>query len=438
MTINLKNLPEKPGVYLFKDRRGEVIYVGKAVSLRHRVSSYFQKNILSPKTKLMIERSDEVFFIPVNYELEAILLEAHLIKKHQPFFNERAKDDKHPLYIKITKEDEYPRVFLVRREQEAGAIYFGPFPSTQTVKRVLKLLRSIFSFDTQRKLGNRPCFWSHIGLCNPCPSRIITLPEKQKLQAKRLYRRNINNLISVLSRKTTSVRENLMSLMHKVAKNEEFEQAARLRNQIAKLDYITGPYITISSFLENPNLVEDIRAEETQSLYKELSTHLRFRRFPSHIECFDASHTSLSSPTVGMATFINGNPEKSLYRRFRMKGKLAPSIGRGDDLAFLEEALRRRFAHTEWQNPDLVVIDGGKFQVGRAREVIHELGLNIPVIGLVKPLDNVVIPKKEGFVILHLKNKPALHLLERARDEAHRFSRAYHFILRKKAQFSTS
>lgn len=423
-------MPVKSGVYIFRGRKNEILYLGKANNLKVRVASYFRnKETLGPKTSFLVSRIHKIDYILADGELEALLLEASLIKTHQPFFNTRAKDDKHPLYIKITLGNEYPRIFTVRREEEPGSIYFGPFPSSQTVKQVLRLLRSIFPFDTQKTIGKRACFWSHLGLCNPCPSWIQTLPRNLKIKEKARYRKNIRHLVAVLSRKTDKVKKFLTREMLKKAREENFEEATLIRNQLSKLDYITKPRLSISSFLENPNLVSDIRSQELKALYESLGGHLNLKSPPRRLECFDASHTAISSPTVGMVTFINGEPEKSFYRRFRIKKEGI------DDLAFLEEALTRRFTHKEWGLPDLLVIDGGKTQVGRAREVMKKLRIKLPVIGIVKPFDNLVIPKKQGFLILHLKETPALHLLERLRDEAHRYALSYHRKLRAKNLF---
>ncbi len=402
--------------------------MGKALNVRARVTSHFQKNTAEEKERLLGQYTKKVEVIPVTSELEALLLEAYLIKTNQPPFNTRAKDDKHPLYIKITRSDEYPRVFTVRREEEKGAVYFGPFPKSATVKQVLRFLRSIFPFDTQKTIGKRPCFWAHIGLCNPCPSYIEKLPSKEKLKSKAHYRRNIRMLVSVLLRKTAKVKQDLTREMKKLGNEERFEEAAQVRDQLTRLEYITREYRSVSSFLENPNLAADIHKNESHTLSELLASHLKGVKLNlNRIECFDASHTATINPTVGMATFVDGEPDKNFYRKFRIRGKVI------DDLSFLEEALRRRFHHKEWGLPDLVVIDGGKTQTKRARRVMRELQVRVPIVGLVKPFDNLVIPHKDGFQVLRVKDRAALFLLQRLRDEAHRFAGAYHRTLRSRA-----
>lgn len=430
----LKGLPNSPGVYLFKNAGGEVLYVGKAINVKKRVSSYFVKNLVSGKTAVLVKRIVGIETIPVTSELEALLLEASLIKKYKPFFNTIAKDDKHPLYIKITESETYPRIFLVRCQDMSGktrgksATYFGPFPSSQTVKKVLSMLRSIFPFDTQKNIGKKPCFWSHIGFCDPCPSWIESLlSEEKKVQITR-YRKNLKNIVDILSRKTGRVREGLIREMTELSRVEHFEEAQVIRDQIRWLDYVTHPYQGSASFLENPNLVVDIREEESGALAQLLrGKGVKIGKEIHRIECFDASHTGMALPTVGMATFIDGEPVKNLYRRFKIKREKSQ-----DDLSFLEEALTRRLKRADWGMPDLLIMDGGRTQVGRARDVLKKLGIKIPLVGIVKPFDDIVVPHQDGFQIIKPRSGPALRLLQRLRDEAHRFSRAYHFNLRNK------
>lgn len=321
---------------------------------------------------------------------------------------------------------------MVRKQDTKDSMYFGPFPSTKTVKDILQLLRQIFPFDTQNRIGKRLCFWSHIGLCNPCPSAIEKLNDSEKKFQKTKYKKNIRNLIAVLSRKTDRVKNQLNKEMKIYSKLLRFEDAAKIRDQLAKLDYITREYTNISSFLENPNLIRDLHEEESEELTDILSKCFKNLKKISRIECFDASHTAMSSPTVGMITFVNGESDKNYYRRFKIKKQ-----GSIDDLAFLEEALTRRFSHKEWGKPDLLVIDGGKTQLRRALAVLKKFKINQPTIGIVKPYDNIVIPHKGGFLIVIVKNQHALHLLQRVRDEAHRFAKKYHQALRSKRVYLT-
>lgn len=404
--------------------------MGKAKNLKIRAASHF-KNKTSQKEILLALKTQKVEHFIVESEFEALLLETHLIKKYQPFFNERAKDDKSPLFIKVTVKEEFPRVFLVRRENEKENFYFGPFPSSLAVRQILRILRGIFPFDNQKKLGKKPCFWSHLGLCHPCPSVIKLLPRTQKAKEKRKYRRNIRNLVAILSGKSNLVCKKLTGEMQKAAKNKNFEEAGRLRDQIAKLNYLYQIPQPALAFLENPTLIEDLRKKERRELYFLLKDYLKLKKLPTRIECFDASHTALTSPVVGMVTFLDGEPEKNLYRRFKIKKEKS-----ADDLAFLEEALTRRFNHEEWGTPDLLIIDGGKNQVGRAQEVLKNLKISLPVVGLVKPFDDLVLLHNHVFLILPVRGGPAKRLLQRLRDETHRFALSYHRRLRTTALFT--
>ncbi|MBI4029440.1 MAG: GIY-YIG nuclease family protein [Candidatus Blackburnbacteria bacterium] len=423
------NLSQGPGVYIFKNPANEVIYVGKSVNVRERVYSHLRAK--GTKSQDIAHEAVGVSTIPVLSELEALLLEAELIKKYLPKYNSAAKDDKHPLYIKITKE-EFPKVTLARREEGAGR-YFGPFPSSTTVKNVLRQIRKIFPHCSQKRIGKRGCFYSHLGLCNPCPSLVKGGLTANAGQEKSEYRANIRRIVTLLSGKTKRLEKQLLGEMKAASLRENFEAAARIRDQLRQISYITRPYERPKAYLENPNLVSDIRQEEIKTLSNVLSPHHPSLVTLHRIECYDVAHTGGKDTTCSMVTFIDGEPEKQLYRRFKIK-----KVKGVDDFASLSEALTRRFSHlADWGKPDLIVVDGGKGQVSAALEVLalHLRGGSvIPTIGLAKRLEEIVIPLQNGkFQVLLLgRNNPAVKLLQRLRDEAHRFARAYHFKLRLK------
>ncbi|OGY09104.1 MAG: hypothetical protein A2782_00075 [Candidatus Blackburnbacteria bacterium RIFCSPHIGHO2_01_FULL_43_15b] len=429
------NLPHGPGVYIFKNPANKAIYVGKSINVRERVYSHLHAH--GTKSQEIVQDASAVSSIPVLSELEALLLEAELIKKYLPRYNSSAKDDKHPLYIKITKE-EFPKVTVARREEGAGR-YFGPFPSSSTVKAVLRQTRRVFPYCSQRRLGKRGCFYSHLGLCNPCPNLVKSEPEKSE------YRANIKRIIALLSGKTKRLEKQLLGEMTAASLREDFEAAARIRDQLRQISYITKPYEKPKAYLENPNLVSDIREEELRTLQDILSTYHPSLGTIHRIECYDVAHTGGKNTTCSMVTFINGEPEKNYYRRFRIQ-----KVKRADDYGALKEALSRRLKHLEdWGKPDLIVVDGGKGQVSASLEAVNQassLGgvprppgrwdryatFGIPVIGLAKREEELVIPTREGgFNVIALgKGSPTTKLLQRMRDEAHRFARAYHFKLR--------
>jgi len=418
----------KPGIYFLKDKTGKIIYIGKSINLQKRLSYYFTNfSRLGPKTKALVSQTEEVEFIFVESEIEALLLEARLIRQHLPRFNSRSKDDKRPLFIKITDE-ELPRVLVSRKKQPEKGIFFGPFPSTKTVKQVLRFLRKIFPFCSCLGDKKRPCIYAHIGLCQPSPRIITSLsPEEKKHQVK-IYRKNIKNLIRFLRGGKNQLIIRLENEMKKAASHQEFEKAATLRDQIRGIRYVTQSFCSPKHYLENPNLFADRRREEKTALAKIMKeTGLIFKNPPTRIEAFDISGFAGKKTTGSMVVFINGEPEKDLYRRFKIMKK------HQNDPAMIKEILTRRLAHPEWGSPDLILVDGGKGQVAAAKKAILQNKKNIPVIGLAKREEKIIIPQEKGFFTLRLpRTSPALHLLQRLRDEAHRFALSYHRLLRQK------
>lgn len=427
-----KSLPKNPGVYLFKDKTGNVLYIGKSINLYERVLSHTKATF--GKSQKFSQLTHGISYIPVISEFEALLLEAHLIKKHIPAFNTSAKDDKHPLYIKITKSEKYPRVLTSRKEDNLPHkdIYFGPFPSTTTVKQVLKQIRKIFPYCNQKPQVKKACFYSHLGLCNPCPGEIEkTESSKEKQALQKLYKKNNKQILMLLQGKTNTLQKKLQKEMQEAARKERFEKASSIRDQLQKLKIITQPYNKTKDYLENPDLFFDKRKEEKTALYKILRPFFPNLTIPERIECLDVSHTGGQSATCSLVTFINGEPDKNFYRRFKIR-----SLKTKDDFAMLTETIKRRTKHfKDWGKPDLVLIDGGKGQVSAVKQALESENVNIPVIGLAKRYEEVVIPQPfpTNFKIFKLSRaNPALHLLQRLRDEAHRFARAYHFKLRLK------
>lgn len=440
----ITKLPESPGVYIFSDAAHMPIYVGKAKNLKARVRSYLNTTIAG-KTAQMI--SDTKFFskISVNSELEALLLEAKLVKKYQTKYNSALRDDKHPIYIKITDE-KYPRVLTARKQD---AHFLGPFPATTNVSSVLKLLRRIFPFS-QHKLGKRGCLYSQIGLCNPCPNEIERIKNaKEKYQLLQEYRGNIKYIKAILSGRFSFVRNSLIKLMHEYSQEENFEMAKVVRNQITQLDYITQPVIPVSNYLKNPNLLDDIREGEVAELRQYISKYIRLPKTLRRIECYDVAHLAGYNPTASMVTFIDGEAEKTLYRHFRIHlpaGKAGQKKGKSDTDSMYEVAERRAKYLSNWGAADLIIVDGGKAQVTAFLKVFSEY--RIPVIGLAKREEKLVIPiqrndlsthrfiskayKDKVFIERIVPRGPAKNLVVRIRDEAHRFARRYHHKLLQK------
>jgi len=412
-----KNLPATPGVYLFKNAKGDILYIGKAANLKRRVSSYFLRSADSRIEKLVSEIK-KIDYEKTESVLEALILESKLIKKYQPPFNIREKDDKSFLYVEITRE-KFPRVLLMRGREwkkpkqsyEAKPRIFGPFTSASSIREALKILRRIFPFNVHppEKIGkfSRPCFDYEIGLCpGICISAI----------SRKDYLKNIRNIKLIFQGKKSKVIKNLEQEMEKAGKNLEFEKAAKIKKQIFALKHIQDTAL--------------IR-EESGIMNYESGRSLR-------IEGYDVSNIFGTSAVGAMVVFTNVNrvkrqkraaaansrdafePAKNEYRKFRIR-----TIQKSDDVGMLKEVLHRRLAHWDWPLPDLILIDGGKGQVNAAKGVLEEAGFKIPIIGLAKGLK-----RKKNELVGIAPAWASQKTLISVRDEAHRFAISYHKKLR--------
>lgn len=416
-------LPDKPGVYLYRDGEKKVIYVGKAINLKNRVRSYFQSTEkLGPKTEALVASIDAMEYIEVESEFEALLLEAELIKRYKPRYNIVLKDDKSYLYIKITTNEEIPRISTARRENLEGVTYFGPFPSAATAKNVLKTIRKIFPYRSCKTLPKTPCLFYHIKLC-PAPCA-------QYVSADH-YRNMIDQIILFLEGKRKVIERDIEKQITSAADELRFEDAARLKKQYDDLRYITQSFRRPEDYIENPNLKEDERLKTLEELRDALKEHLLLPTVPQRIECYDISNTQGKQAVGAMVVFANAEPDKREYRKFKIRTKDTP-----DDFSMMREVLKRRF-NNEWALPDLIVIDGGKGQLQIAHDVLNEIGLNLPVISLAKRLEEIFVKVENEFVSIQLpRRSPALRMLQYIRDEAHRFGITFHRTLRAKKTFS--
>jgi len=428
MEEKLKELPQSPGVYLFRNKKKQVIYVGKSVHLRSRVRSYFQKNTLDIKILRMVKHISSVDHVVTNTELEALILEAYLIKSYKPFFNSMLKDDKRYLYIKITTNEEYPRILTSRKEDDPACVYFGPYPSSRAVVDVLKIIRKVFPYCTQGGSEKRRCFYAHLLLCNPCPADIQKLTREEKDKQKRKYRRNIKNIIDILSGKGKKVKKRLEILMKYYAVKEEYEQAGEAKRQLFQLNYISKYQSQgIRKYLDSVDQ-DDNKLSAGEDLIQILKPFYPLTEI-SRIEGYDISNTQGKNPTGSMVVFENSEPSKKNYRRFKITGGNTP-----DDPKMMSEMLERRLRHVEWTYPDVLMVDGGKPQVGAAFTLLNKLNIKIPVVGLAKRFEKLVIMDKGKLKELEIPlTSSALQLLQRLRDEAHRFANTYHKKLRAKS-----
>ncbi|MBI2048909.1 MAG: UvrB/UvrC motif-containing protein [Parcubacteria group bacterium] len=426
-----KRLPDAPGVYFFLGKRKksqgpslrlfihsrEVLYIGKAGSLRDRVRSYFARDIVEARgagIEQMVEKAEDIAYEKTDSVLEAVLLEAELIRKYQPKYNVREKDDKSFNYVVITKE-EYPRVLTIRgRELVAMKISnlksyilnpkytFGPFPQGGTLREALAIIRKIFPYRDAKCKPNqgRPCFNWQIGLC---PGVCVGAVSKKE------YAKTIRNISFLFKGKKKSLLATLVRDMRAAAKAREFERAMKLRNTIFSLKHI-----------QDVSLIKRERTPfesnfESNYIYGRSSVYKvgRIRR----IEAYDVAHISGKEIVGVMVTIYGGEPDKSAYRKFKIRTVLS-----SNDTAALKEVLERRLTHAEWPFPDLIVIDGGKAQMNIAARVLKESGLETPVVGVVK--DERHRPKHI------IGNEEARKEFENeillANSEAHRFAIGYH------------
>lgn len=413
--MNLANLPENSGVYIFKDKYQVPIYVGKAVNIKKRVKNHFGLKKSNAKEQLLVERTASIDSIVVDSEIEALILEANLIKNHQPLFNSQLKDDKDYIYIKIT-DDEFPKVVAARkRDLTDTREFFGPFPSSSKVRTTLKFLRRVFPYSNCKPNQRRPCLYFHLGLCPGVCAGIITNKD---------YRTNIRKVVLFLKGERQKIINDLEKQLKTASKKLEFEKAAVIQNQIESINYIIKPSRNFEHF--EPDL-ESIRNMEMEELAKEIN----LAKTPKRIECYDISNIHGKDATGSMVVFTNGMADHSEYRRFKIK-----TVVGINDTAMMAEVVERRLKN-DWPVPDLIVVDGGKGQLNAAFAVLRRLGKEIPIISLAKRLEEIYLPGSPKPLKLSRQNK-ALRLIQRLRDEAHRFAINYHRKLRSKRFLTAS
>ncbi|MCR4324203.1 MAG: GIY-YIG nuclease family protein [Candidatus Curtissbacteria bacterium] len=409
-------LPDEPGIYKFYDDEGKLLYVGKSVSLKKRVSSYFANKNLGPKTDLLVKKIRSIDHIKVFSEFEALLLEAELIREHKPFFNIEAKDDKSPIYIKITN-DPIPLVTLVRKEKPSRKNFVvGPFPSIKVTKEILRIIRRIFPY-CHHKNPKKPCLYVHLGLC-PYPY--------QSEEAKAEYFKNIRRIKKLLKGNIKSLIRDLTHEMTAYAKAQQFEKAQDIKKKIERLQYLTTTYHAPQEFLQNPALVDDL----SLTRLKDLQEVLELPKIPKRIECYDIANISGKLATGSMVVFVNGKVAKDQYRRFKIKFTHKPN-----DYEMHREVLARRFKN-DWPLADVMIIDGGRGQLNAALSIAIKYKIkSVKIIGLAKRLEEIYTQDKVLPISLP-KESPARQLVQALRDEAHRFANTYHRLLRSKDMIS--
>lgn len=544
----IKSIPKKPGSYIFKDKNGRILYIGKAKNLQNRVKSYWQKSArLEASKQIMVRRVCSIETIVTKNEVEALLLEASLIKQHRPAFNVVLRDDKFYVYLKINLKDDFPTVQIVRRVLKDGSKYFGPYTSTAAVKDALRLVRRIFPYKNCSNPPEKPCLGFHIKRCLGHTAEGVTKKEYQEI---------IKNVISFLEgRNTKIILKNLQQQMTKASGAQNYERAARLRDQIhsierliekqdvysqkdesqdifglarnsqravisllqirggkllAKDDYVLDKTAKldsteiVSSFLAQyysqaqqfpREIITPCKPEEQSLLTKitkaqitipqrgrklrltkmalanashklaslsweeegkerlaeksleELAEIVKSKSKLSRIEAFDISNIQGNHAVGSMVVFRNGRHDKSQYRKFKIQ-----TVRGANDTAMMKEVLERRFSNlhksriiptgkvrdkSNWPKPDLILLDGGKPQLSSGLSVLKILGLKIPIIALTKRCEEIFIPNRKMPIILS-SNSPALKLIQRIRDEAHRFAVQYYRTSHGKASISSA
>ena len=523
----LKTLPEKPGVYIMKDAAGKIIYVGKAIILKNRVRQYFRSNKNhSAKVKAMVAKIVDFETIVTASEVEALILECNLIKKHRPRYNICLKDDKSYPYLKLTLAEKFPRVFVTRQLEKDGSKYFGPYTNGFAVKETLELLRKLFPLRTCQNFPARPCLEFQIGRClAPCVNKIsvenysalVKAVEKfleghtaavekdletkmtaaaetlnfemaakfrdvllavRKISEKQKIVTDAGNLDAVgLARLNSEVCAQIFFIRDgKVTGRESFllNGAADESNEKAVAEFLKQYYSSTKiaaeeillpvnladedlkilsewlnvkitepkrgvkfsliematenakKFLEEKAARADLKNAQTVGAVVELQKYLNLQKLPRRMECFDISHFQGAETVASMVVFENGAPDKKSYRRFKIRS----TEGKPDDFLSMREVTERRYGKGE-NLPDLIVIDGGIGQLNSALEIIRGLGLEVPVVGLAKQFELIFVEGISEPVELP-RGSQSLYLMQRIRDEAHRFAITYHRKLRRK------
>jgi len=401
--LDLKNLSTSPGVYIYKNSDNKIIYVGKAINLKKRVSQYFHsKSALGPKTKSLVSKITKIDHIPVKSEVEALVLEASLIKQYKPKYNSQLSDDKNYIYICITKEA-YPRIFSAPKTKisDIKVDTYGPFPDSSSVRFILKTLRSVFPFRTFKKIHPRNCLYCHLGFCPGSAPDLIQ------------YKKTIKKIKMILNGSSKKLIEKLQQDMYLYSSQENYSLALLRKKQIESLAYITNSWKNITNLTASIDLPQD----KYLSALNELKSLFGLPKI-DRIEAYDISNSSHFF--VGsMVVFQKSVIDHSQYRQFKIKTKNSP-----DDQHMMAEVISRRLPHTNWQYPQIILVDGGIPQVAAVYPLL--VNMNIYLIGLAKKEETIVTYNGNNFGQISLpKYSNALRLLQSLRDEAHRFANRY-------------
>ncbi len=434
----MKRLPAGPGVYFFKNAAGEIIYVGKAAVLKNRVRQYFRAGRPHDlKTAALTAEIAGIDWLVTETEADALFVESEQIKRYKPRYNILLRDDKSQIYVRLPMREAYPALSFTRYPLDDGARYFGPYQNGLAVNRALRFLRRSFPYSTHQTMPARLCLHYHLGLCPGVEARKISSPA---------YKASLRKLIRYLKGERSQLIRELETEMKAAARARRFEEAAQARDKLRNLKQLQNQVV----FKDQEFL--DISKDHALA---GLSRLLGLPAPPRRIEGYDISHLQGSDNVASMVVATNGLIDKSQYRKFKL------GVPGNNDFAHMREVLTRRFntVHGDWPRPDLLLIDGGKGQLSAAIEALDSHGLKIPVIGLAKRSEQIVIhaersgvrlspqaPEDAGgeraliqssgdFQLVNLpRNSHIVKLLQRIRDESHRFAVSYHSSLRRVRQ----
>ncbi len=458
-------IPHKTGVYLFKDKSRKILYIGKATNLKERAKNHFQQP--SFQDNLFIKKVVKIGYIKTNSEIEALILEANLIKKHQPKFNIIWRDDKNYFFVGITREN-FPCIFITHQiklktiNYKLETDFVGPFVDGKALKETLKILRKIFPFRSCNIIPKRPCLWYQLSRCpSPCllKSNLGSQLPSAKIKIKNECQKNAKNIMKIIQRGKSQVINNLKREMKVAAKTQNFEKAAKIRDKIHALEKI----ISHAKIFESQEIIlPEENWDKTQKILKNL---LGIKGKISRIEAYDISNIQGQQATGSMVVFVGGKPNKSQYRKFKIRfdGKsrtrakphtvrdgaklgagltpyrsAAGGTGTGpNDTAMIKEILTRRFNHPEWPFPDIILIDGGKTQLNAALNIANQHKsaepASIRVMALAKKKNELYTENRKQPTLLKALPREIFNLILKLRDEAHRFAINYHRKLRKRA-----
>jgi len=413
LSSKIKKLPGTPGVYMFLNGKGRIIYVGKARVLKKRVMSYFRAGRAGDaRLELLRGEIRDINFVRASSEAEALIYEAGLIKDHRPKYNIELKDDKSYPFLKLTMNEEYPRLFITRRRVNDGAVYYGPYTDVKLLKQAVSFMKKVFPLRTCKKFHKTVCLEYHIGQClGPCEGKT----------SKQEYGKIVKQLKAFLEGRKEDLIDSLNGQMKRLSEKRKYEKALIIKKRVEALTAVQQMH----DRAQYPMFGE----------LDELRNALGLKKIPAVIECFDISNIGGKEAVGSMVRFVDGRPDKGNYRKFRIR-----TVGRIDDYSMIREVVRRRYSRLLGERkklPDLVLIDGGKGHLMVAKDELAALGVERTALASIAKEHDHLYTLKRPHPIRLSPGSRLLLLIQRVRDEAHRFAIEFHRSLRMRAKFYT-